>query len=142
MMIACDFCDIETLRDAEVFLENESCVYAANGFSTPDVLPGSGIIVPREHRQSPFELTETEWTCTRMLLLQARRETDRRLSPDGYNLGWNFGSAAGQQVAHVHLHVIPRFADELHAGRGIRWWLKQPENRRLDPTQRGGGSLS
>ena len=139
-MVACDLCNLETVRDAEVLLENESCIYAANGFTTADVLPGSGIIVPRAHRQSPFELTETEWADTRALLLEARRETDRRLSPDGYNLGWNVGSVAGQLVAHVHLHVVPRFADEPHAGRGIRWWLKQPENRRADPTRRGGGS--
>jgi diadenosine tetraphosphate (Ap4A) HIT family hydrolase len=30
----------------------------------------------------------------------------------------------------VHLHVIPRFADEPLAGKGIRHWIKQPANRR------------
>ena len=29
--------------------------------------------------------------------------------PDGYNLGFNDGAAAGQTVFHAHLHVIPRF---------------------------------
>jgi hypothetical protein len=33
-------------------------------------------------------------------------------------------------VFHAHLHVIPRFADEPLAGRGIRYALKQPTNRR------------
>jgi histidine triad (HIT) family protein len=61
---------------------------------------------------------------------QAKRITDEALAPDGYNLGWNVGSTGGQEMAHVHLHVIPRFADELHAGKGIRWLFKQPENRR------------
>jgi histidine triad (HIT) family protein len=28
------------------------------------------------------------------------------------------------------MHVIPRFADEPLAGRGIRYWLKQDANRR------------
>ncbi|MFN2225152.1 MAG: HIT family protein, partial [Anaerolineae bacterium] len=51
-------------------------------------------------------------------------------APQGYNLGWNSGAVAGQEVFHAHLHVIPRFADEPLAGRGIRYWLKQPENRR------------
>ena len=31
---------------------------------------------------------------------------------------------------HAHLHVIPRFAAEPHAGKGIRYWLKQESNRR------------
>jgi hypothetical protein len=29
------------------------------------------------------------------------------------------------------LHVIPRYADEPLAGRGIRHWLKQENNRRI-----------
>jgi hypothetical protein len=29
--------------------------------------------------------------------------------------------------------MIPRFADEPFAGRGIRWWFKQPENTRVKP---------
>lgn len=29
--------------------------------------------------------------------------------PDGYNVGFNDGAAAGQTVFHAHLHVIPRF---------------------------------
>ena len=28
---------------------------------------------------------------------------------DGYNIGINVGEAAGQTVAHAHLHLIPRF---------------------------------
>ncbi len=36
----------------------------------------------------------------------------------------------GQTVFHAHLHVIPRFAAEPHAGKGIRYWLKQESNRR------------
>ncbi|MEE8583517.1 MAG: HIT domain-containing protein [Acidobacteriota bacterium] len=45
-------------------------------------------------------------------------------SPQAYNVGWNAGPIAGQDIAHAHLHVIPRFSDEPMAG--IRFWLKQP----------------
>jgi histidine triad (HIT) family protein len=31
-------------------------------------------------------------------------------------------------VPVAHLHVVPRFATEAYAGRGLRWWLKQKEN--------------
>ncbi|HCR18189.1 MAG TPA: hypothetical protein DIU35_11970 [Candidatus Latescibacteria bacterium] len=43
---------------------------------------------------------------------------------------WNEGEIGGQEIFHVHLHVIPRFADEPYAGRGILYWLKQDANRR------------
>lgn len=70
---------------------------------------------------------------------RAKALLDERLNPDGYNLIWNVGPIAGQEVAHVHLHLIPRFHDEPLAGRGARWHLKQPENRRVDPAAPGHG---
>ena len=45
-------------------------------------------------------------------------------------MGWNCGAVAGQTVFHAHLHVIPRYAGEPYAGKGIRHWLKQEANRR------------
>uniref|UniRef100_UPI003D23A253 HIT family protein n=1 Tax=Kroppenstedtia sanguinis TaxID=1380684 RepID=UPI003D23A253 len=55
---------------------------------------------------------------------------DEQYQPDGYNVGWNCRETGGQSIPHAHLHVIPRFTDEHHAGKGIRHWLKQKDNRR------------
>ena len=33
----------------------------------------------------------------------------KSLAADGINLGMNNGEAAGQEVPHAHLHIIPRF---------------------------------
>lgn len=101
------------------------------------ILVGSRIIVPRQHRTSPFELTAEEITATFELLRIAKFEIDSSMSPDGYNIGWNCGKIAGQEVFHTHLHVIPRFRDEPLAGKGIRYWLKQENNRRRAQYQQG-----
>ena len=29
--------------------------------------------------------------------------------PDAYNIGINEGEAAGRTIAHLHIHIIPRF---------------------------------
>lgn len=139
--VKCLFCDIEGFRESDVFLENEYCLYAADEYSSElhGVLPGSGIIVPRVHRRNPFELTPQEWAATGELLRRAGVLIQERWRPDGYTVGWNHGAAGGQLAEHVHLHVIPRFSDEPHAGHGLRWAIKQPDNRRPTPLLPGRG---
>jgi hypothetical protein len=44
------------------------------------------------------------------------------LKPDGFNIGFNDGLAAGQTVLHAHVHVIPRRKGDVPDPRGgIRW---------------------
>ena len=34
-------------------------------------------------------------------------------SPKGYNIGINQGNQAGASIAHLHIHVVPRYGTEL-----------------------------
>jgi len=133
----CVFCDLEVLRAADVYIENDLCAYAStrDPRDPPDVLPGCGVIVPIAHRTSPFDFTDEEWAATHELLLQAKVAQDDRLAPDGYTLIWN----CSPEVGHAHLHVIPRFDDEPLAELGGRSAIKAPENRRPDPFRPGSG---
>jgi diadenosine tetraphosphate (Ap4A) HIT family hydrolase len=125
--MTCPFCHLQHDGQPPVVLENEHCQFLQE---PQEVLIGSGLIIPKAHRETVFDLTEEEWAATFSLLKQAKALLDAQHSPQGYNLGWNSGSVAGQEVFHAHLHVIPRYADEPLAGRGIRYWLKQPANKR------------
>lgn len=91
-------------------------------------LKHSGIIVPVRHAETVFDLTPDEVAATHRLLGEARSWLDQEHAPDGYNVGWNCGATAGQEVFHAHLHVIPRFRQEPLAGQGIRAHLKGAEN--------------
>jgi diadenosine tetraphosphate (Ap4A) HIT family hydrolase len=134
---ACPFCDVETLRrESDLFVENALCFYAA---VASDILPGSGIILPRAHRETVFDLTTGEVSATFALLAEVKPLIEERWAPDGFNVGWNCYSAGGQDLGHAHLHVLLRFADEPEAGHGIRYALKQPSNRRPDPAAPGSG---
>jgi diadenosine tetraphosphate (Ap4A) HIT family hydrolase len=121
---ACPFC---WPMKNQAIIESTHCAYIEN----PDkVLVGSGMIVPKAHRETVFDLTLEEVNDTFILLQKVKMQLDQELSPDGYNVGWNCYPVGGQTVPHAHLHIIPRFNDEPMAGKGIRHHLKQKENRR------------
>jgi|GEM_PF-510561 len=124
---ACPFCIRHPEFVGRMIAENQCAAYFAGN---EPVLRGSGVIIPKAHRTTVFDLTPDEWAATHELLQVARRHMHDSIHPDGFNVGWNCGEAGGQVIPHAHLHVIPRFDDEPFAGRGIRSWLKRPENLR------------
>ena len=129
--MTCPFCQLAHSEGQEAVLQNEHCLFQQE---PQDVLIGSGVIIPIAHRETVFDLTEEEWVATFSLLARVRELLDAEYAPQGYNVGWNSGGVAGQEVFHAHLHVIPRYADEPLAGKGIRYWIKQPANKRVSPT--------
>ncbi len=56
----------------------------------------------------------------------ARDAIEESHRPDGYNIGINIGRAAGQTVMHLHIHVIPRFVEDVDdpAG-GVRFVIPE-----------------
>ena len=134
----CFLCDLDGFRaDSVIYAENE--LVAFGNLENGDALSGSGVIVPKVHRPTVFDLTPEEVSATFELLQEVRPLLEQRYNPDGFNIGWNCFGAGGQSVGHAHMHVLLRFADEPSAGRGIRWWLRQPGNRRSDPAAQGHG---
>ena len=110
-----------------ILFENDTgvCVKDDN-----EILIGSCYIIPKSHKETPFDLSDKEWADTKELLNLAKNYLDKKYNPDGYNLGWNVGEVGGQYVFHAHLHVVPRYFDEPLAGKGVRHWLMQKENLR------------
>lgn len=123
----CLSCLRDPAKVGQAVFENDHCLFLAGD---EPVLQGSGVIIPKSHRSTLFELTAEEWMATYELLAKVREKLERELQPDGFNVGWNCGEVGGQSIHHAHLHVIPRFADEPFAGNGIRHWLKSDANLR------------
>ncbi len=73
----------------------------------------------------PFRQIATWWEASAeeradllALVDDVKQVLDERYRPDGYNVGFNAGAAAGQTVDHLHLHVIPRYAGDVDDPRG------------------------
>ena len=117
-------------ESGEPHFEYDTMVAVKSNNLKHNTLIGSYVIIPKTEVGSPFELSNKEWADSKDLMLKVKEYVDKKYSPDGYNIGWNVGKAAGQEVRHAHMHIIPRFNDEPYAGKGIRYWFKQPENKR------------
>jgi diadenosine tetraphosphate (Ap4A) HIT family hydrolase len=113
----CPFCE----RIAPVEHRSTSAVSFADHFP---LNPGHTLVVPSRHESSVFVLSTAEQGDLWRLVAEVRRDLQDRLSPDGFNIGINDGAAAGQTVDHAHIHVIPRFLNDVPDPRGgVRWVL-------------------
>lgn len=82
------------------------------------VSPGHSLIVPRRHVADWFEANEEERAELWNAVEAVSHVIEQRHQPDGYNVGFNCGRAAGQTVFHLHLHVIPRYEGDVEDPRG------------------------
>jgi diadenosine tetraphosphate (Ap4A) HIT family hydrolase len=106
----CIFCAIQN-----PILEND---LAHAIFDKYPVNPGHLLIIPKRHFASLFEATPAERAAFFVLLQQGRELLRKQYQPDGFNIGINEGTAAGQTVMHLHIHLIPRFDGDIDNPRG------------------------
>ncbi len=117
MSATCPLC--ERARRGDLIASNEIAVAFPDKFP---VNPGHALIVPRRHVADFFDLATDEQAALWRLVPEVKAAIDVGYTPAAYNIGVNTGPAAGQTVAHVHVHVIPRYPGDVADPRGgIRW---------------------
>jgi histidine triad (HIT) family protein len=72
---------------------------------------GHTLLLPKERRRYLHELSEEAGTAVGRILPRLCRAVMRASGAEAYNVLVNTGAPAGQVVTHVHIHIIPRFAD-------------------------------
>lgn len=87
-------------------------------FDKHPVSPGHTLIIPHRHVSSFFDTDGDERRALNELLEKCRQLLDQQYAPDGYNIGINCGEAAGQTVFHVHIHLIPRYKEDIDNPQG------------------------
>jgi diadenosine tetraphosphate (Ap4A) HIT family hydrolase/HKD family nuclease len=113
MSAGCPFCDPDPSR---VFHEGKLVLGLWDAFP---VSPGHALIVPRRHVATWFDASDDERTALNDAIAVARAAIESAgHRPDGYNVGFNVGEAAGQTVPHLHVHVIPRYRGDMEDPRG------------------------
>jgi diadenosine tetraphosphate (Ap4A) HIT family hydrolase len=109
----CPFCDF--IRNGRPLAEQGTFVAKYDSYP---VSRGHTLLIPKRHVETFFGLNEDELKDFFDLLLEVRQIIGRKFDPDGFNVGVNVGAAAGQTIAHLHIHVIPRYFGDVQSPRG------------------------
>ena len=91
------------------------------GFAAWDRHPtskGHFLVIPYRHFASYFDINDEEREELWSLVAQGREICEEIHHPDGYNIGINVGTAAGQSIHHLHIHVIPRYKGDVENPKG------------------------
>jgi histidine triad (HIT) family protein len=107
----CPFCLLAAGR-GEVSLVHED-VRTLTFMDVQPIQPGHMLVVPKVHAASLAALDPEDGAqMFRVAQVAARSLRASVLRCEGVNLLLADGSAAGQDVFHVHLHVVPRFGGD------------------------------
>jgi len=95
--------------------------------------PGHLFISPKKHVEFMSELDEelgAHMFKIAMKLANALRKSE--LKCDGVNLFLADGEVAGQEIPHVHLHVVPRIRGDGFSLRFAESYFRLPEREELE----------
>jgi ATP adenylyltransferase len=73
---------------------------------------GHLMVAPAEHVPDLLAIDDAGAAALMLSARRAMRAVERAMSPDGFNVGINHGTAAGASIEHVHLHVVPRWGGD------------------------------
>jgi ATP adenylyltransferase len=71
--------------------------------------PGHLLAIPFREVVDLEDLTADESADLMANITFAKKIVRLALKPDGFNIGFNLGSAAGGSIPHLHGHIVPRW---------------------------------
>jgi len=111
-MSDCIFCKIAAKEmDSDIVLETETVV------AFRDINPQAPthiLLIPKKHISKISETTRNDQDLLGDLIITARNlAEDEGIAESGYRLVFNNGAHGGQDVFHIHLHLL--------GGRQMQW---------------------
>ena len=101
----CHFCKIiRKEAPAEIVYEDDGVIAFKDVYP---LAPVHVLIIPKKHIVSIVDITEEEIELMGKLILTAKKIADKLgISENGYKLLFRVGRHGGQEVEHIHLHLI------------------------------------
>jgi len=85
---------------------------------------GHTLVIPKAHAEHVGDLNDDLASSLFAVVSELTPRIQSTVGADAANVGINDGEAAGQEVPHVHVHIVPRFDGDggapIHAVAGER----------------------
>ncbi len=75
--------------------------------------PGHLLVFPVRHVEDLAELDDTEAIDLHALTVKILAVLRDEFKPAGFNVGYNLGSHSGASISHLHMQIVPRYANEI-----------------------------
>jgi len=104
----CLFCNV---NENKIILKNNLAFLIRDNFP---VSKYHSLIIPKRHFEDFFEIRQAELNAINQLLITGKNTMNNQDSTvRGYNIGINCGKVAGQTIMHCHIHLIPRYENDV-----------------------------
>jgi histidine triad (HIT) family protein len=101
----CIFCKISRKEiPADVVYENENVIAFRDAHP---IAPVHILVIPKKHIASVADISDGDTMLMGKLVAAAKKiASDLKISEYGYKLLFRVGEHGGQEVGHIHLHLI------------------------------------
>ncbi|MFB6303754.1 MAG: HIT family protein [Haloferacaceae archaeon] len=110
MSTDCVFCRIVAGTASARFVRETETTIAF--LDANPLAPGHTLVIPKGHHERIADLDRELATDVFGEVHELVPRIERAVDADGVTVGVNDGDAAGQEVPHVHVHLVPRFEDD------------------------------
>ena len=114
-MTDCIFCKILNKEISSTKLYEDENVYAF--LDIRPINKGHALVVPKRHSETFLDMASEDIASLFKTTQKVATAVMEAMNADGFNIGMNNFPAAGQEVPHSHVHIIPRFSDD-----GLKHW--------------------
>lgn len=124
----CLFCKFANKEiRAEIIYEDESAlaILDINPRS-----PGHAFIIPRIHAENILDLPDEKIAGVFAAVKKTTALLNKSLKPDGFTIGINHGKFSGQAIAHLHIHIMPRWRGD--GGGSIHFVVDNPPKESIE----------
>ena len=109
-MPGCVFCDIvRRERPASYVYEDDATLAFMDHQPAND---GHVLVIPKIHAATIYDLNPETAARVVQAVVAVARAIRASLQPDGLSIWQSNGEAAGQEVPHVHFHLLPRYVGD------------------------------